>query len=922
MAFGQEKKKIDYTAYNDWKAFRNITQSGSGIWVSYELVVMEGDPNLVVESIETGLKNTFPRGKNASFFSNESAVAFLIEPGYDTIRNLKLAEVSKDKYPKDTLAIHWLGTDSVLKFPFVKSFQVSKENEWIAYLSTKDNRPNCADKQSKRQRKKHPCTNPATSGYTLTVYNPTTGASKEIHTVTNYVIDQTGNFITYVKSDKGEKDSLSIYLMDLNTLVETQLLDHQFGITKMEFDNKGTQLAFLASSDTNDLKNYNLYLSITNNLRASLIVDSTTTGLLKDWTVSEHGRLYFSEDGTKLFFGTNKIVRQEKEDSLLESEKAQVDIWGTNDPRIQPQQLIEQNNDETKSFLAVYHISKSIMVQLATQEIPYVRLTAQGNSNLAIGINDQPYLREATWEYPWKSDYYLVNSETGQTELLLTGQGFTTSLSPSGNYFVYYNAADSNWYSIETKTKLKTNLTKDIPAEFASDNNGTPALADDEGFIGWAIINDEENFLVNTNYDVWSLHPAVPANSVSISAGTGTKEKVRFIYYRFDYDSTYTTVPNNLFVGINEATKAETIYEINSSVKTFNINPLLTTNHRITYISKAEKSDRVLIRRMNFTDYPDLEKTNLKFENPEKFTAINPQQSEYNWGTVEMVSWQTYQGKNLRGLLYKPENFDSTKTYPMIVYFYEKYTNDIHVYYAPKPTASIIYPTEYVSNGYIVFIPDIEYSPGYPAKSAYDCIMSGTESLIRKYNWIDSTRMGLQGQSWGGYQTAQLITMTNKFKAAMAGAPVTNMTSAYGGIRWGSGFSRMFQYERGQSRIGYTLWERPDLYLLNSPIFGLQNVHTPILIMSNDGDGAVPWYQGIEMYMGLRRLNQPVWLLNYNGDEHNLIQLANKKDLSIRMRQFFDYYLLGSPLPLWMSEGVPATEKGTNFGLELENKGN
>ncbi|MBK9190579.1 MAG: prolyl oligopeptidase family serine peptidase [Crocinitomicaceae bacterium] len=230
--------------------------------------------------------------------------------------------------------------------------------------------------------------------------------------------------------------------------------------------------------------------------------------------------------------------------------------------------------------------------------------------------------------------------------------------------------------------------------------------------------------------------------------------------------------------------------------------------------------------------------------------------------------------------------------------------------------------TEYVSNGYIIFIPDIEYTPGYPAKSAYDCIVSGTDFLIRKHTWIDSARLGLQGQSWGGYQTAQLITMTNKYKAAMAGAPVSNMISAYGGIRWGAGISRMFQYEKTQSRIGYTIWERPDLYMLNSPLFGLPKVNTPLLIMSNDGDGAVPWYQGIELYMGLRRLGKPVWLLNYNDDEHNLTQLANKRDLSIRMRQFFDFYLLGAPMPVWMSDGVPAIEKGINYGYELENSGN
>jgi len=146
------------------------------------------------------------------------------------------------------------------------------------------------------------------------------------------------------------------------------------------------------------------------------------------------------------------------------------------------------------------------------------------------------------------------------------------------------------------------------------------------------------------------------------------------------------------------------------------------------------------------------------------------------------------------------------------------------------------------------------------------------------------------------------------------------MFSAYGGIRWGSGMSRQFQYERTQSRIGCTIWECPELYVENSPIFGLPKVNTPLLIMHNDGDGAVPWYQGIEMFMGLRRLNKPVWMLNYNGDQHNLMQDANRRDLSIRMRQFFDYYLLDQPMPLWMKNGVKAIDKGKKLDLELDSE--
>ncbi len=251
-----------------------------------------------------------------------------------------------------------------------------------------------------------------------------------------------------------------------------------------------------------------------------------------------------------------------------------------------------------------------------------------------------------------------------------------------------------------------------------------------------------------------------------------------------------------------------------------------------------------------------------------------------------------------------------------MVYFYELYSDRYHQHYIPKPTASIIFATEYASAGYVVFMPDIRYKPGYPAKSAYDCIMSGTDHVLKTVPNVDSTRMALQGQSWGGYQTAQLVTMTTRYRAAMAGAPVSNMFSAYGGIRWGSGLNRQFQYEKTQSRIGATIWEKPELYVENSPIFHIPNIETPLMIMHNDGDGAVPWYQGIEMFTAMKRLGKKAWLLNYNGDKHNLMENANRMDLSIRMRQFFDHYLQEKPAPEWLTHGIPATKKGKELRYE------
>jgi dipeptidyl aminopeptidase/acylaminoacyl peptidase len=252
----------------------------------------------------------------------------------------------------------------------------------------------------------------------------------------------------------------------------------------------------------------------------------------------------------------------------------------------------------------------------------------------------------------------------------------------------------------------------------------------------------------------------------------------------------------------------------------------------------------------------------------------------------------------------------------MIVYFYERLTTSLHQYRSPTPSASTINPTMYASNGYLVFMPDIVYREGYPGPSAEACILPGVTSLIAR-GYVDEKHIGIQGQSWGGYQVAHLVTRTNMFAAACAGAPVVNMFSAYGGIRWGSGLLRQMQYEQGQSRIGGSIWERPLQFMENSPIFWADRVNTPLLMMNNDKDGAVPWYQGIEFYSALRRMQKPVWLVVYNGEDHNLVQTKNRKDWSIRLQQFFDYYLKDAAEPVWMAEGIPAVKKGKTMGFDL-----
>jgi dipeptidyl aminopeptidase/acylaminoacyl peptidase len=308
-----------------------------------------------------------------------------------------------------------------------------------------------------------------------------------------------------------------------------------------------------------------------------------------------------------------------------------------------------------------------------------------------------------------------------------------------------------------------------------------------------------------------------------------------------------------------------------------------------------------------FDEFPDVWVTDSNFKAPKKISNGDAQRAQFNWGTAEMVNFKNTDGVALKGMLLKPDNFDPKKKYPMIVYIYERLSQGLHQFRNPGPGTSIN-PTYYVSNGYLIFMPDIVYKTGYPGRDALQCVLPAVQAVVDR-GYVDENNIGIQGHSWGGYQIAYMVTQTNRFKAAEAGAAVSNMTSAYSGIRWGTGLPRQFQYEHSQSRIGGSLWEYPMRYLENSPIFHVDKVQTPLLLINNDEDDAVPWYQGIEFYLGLRRMNKEAYMFSYNGEKHGLRRRINQKDYTRRMQEFFDHFLKGAPAPEWMEKGIPYLQK-------------
>jgi len=491
--------------------------------------------------------------------------------------------------------------------------------------------------------------------------------------------------------------------------------------------------------------------------------------------------------------------------------------------------------------------------------------------------------------------------------------------SPAGNYVLYFDRKAGSWNTYAVATGKITTLTTGLNVKFVNEENDVPDLPSAYGLATWT--EDDKAVLIYDKYDIWSFSPDGKSAAKNITAGFGRANNLTFHYERVQQDRAEKN--SDKFVKANElvwlsafnnVTKENGFYRTNvGSAKA----PELVVMAKFKYsdLAKAKDADVYIYDKASYVESPNVYVTS-DFKAETKLSNTNPQQQNFNWGTAELVKWTTPKGYKAEGILYKPENFDPNKKYPMIAYFYEKLTDGLYSYQQPAPTPSRLNISYFVSNGYLVFAPDISYETGHPGQSAVEYINSGVESL-KKNSWVDGSKIGIQGQSWGGYQVAYLITQNNMYAAAWAGAPVANMTSAYGGIRWETGMNRQFQYEKTQSRIGATLWEKPELYIENSPLFMFPKVNTPVVIMANDADGAVPWYQGIEMFTGLRRLGKPVWMLNYNGEAHNLVQRQNRKDIQIREQQFFDYYLKGAKAPVWMTTGIPATEKGKTWGFEL-----
>lgn len=923
LLFGQ-KKPLNHSVYDAWQTIGYTGLSHNGQWAAYTVNPQEGDGNLYLQNTLGNQKLTMARATPPLFTADGKFAAFTIKPLFAQVRLAKIKKKKTNQMPKDSLGFINLNTLAVTKVPHVKSFKLPKEGiNILAYLADgmadtakKKSVPQqdgivgyLADDDTKKDNKE---------GNDLTVKNLTNGNQKVFKYVKDYAFNNSGKLLVFsCTGSKTDKTApTGVFLLNNQTGQLKTLVNKKGNFKGFVFDDEGEHVAFLGETDPEkkEIKDYNIYFNSPSMDTAQVLVDKDTPGLPASMSISSEGLLFFSKNGNKLFFGIAK-EKLPKDTTLVEFEHAKLDIWGYKDDYLQPMQLRNLDKTQKRSFLSVIDIynNNPKVVALADDKLPDAEAMQEGNAPYALASTDFGNRTALQWTGNSLRNYYLVNVDNGSRKSIIEKLVGAAYPSPAGNFILYFNKSNSNWYTYQIATGKTHHLNAQIAIKLANEDNDMPDYPASYGFAGW--LENDKGILIYDKYDIWLFSPDGKTPPKNLTNGFGRSNGLTFRVSKTNPDFKYFEKNETLILqAFDHQTKENGYWKKEISG---NKNPELLTMQPATFarLAKAKNASTYLYQMGSYIKSPDVY-LSKDLRTATKLSATNPQQANYNWGTAELVKWTTPKGYKSEGILYKPENFDPSKKYPMIVYFYEKLSEGLYNYIAPAPTPSRLNISYFVSNGYLVFAPDISYQTGHPAQSAVEFINSGVESL-KKNTWVDGTKIGIQGQSWGGYQVAHLITATNMYAAAWAGAPVVNMTSAYGGIRWESGMNRQFQYEKTQSRIGATLWEKPELYIENSPLFHMPKVNTPVAIMANDADGAVPWYQGIEMFTALKRLGKPAWLLNYNNEAHNLMQRQNRKDIQIREQQFFDHYLKGAKAPVWMVSGISAEEKGKNWGFDL-----
>jgi len=906
ITFAQQKA-LTVTDMMKFKHIQNPAISEEGNWVVYSVKPDRGDGEAVVLSTTSTKEFKIERGSRPILSKNGRWVAATVLP-----KAVDLGKKGENK-PKNGMTLLNTSTGNISDFENVQKFVITNNSRWLVYQLFKEEMKakekedkdyfdftNTQDEKDKKPKKKK------NVGTDLILRYLDSAEETKFPFVKSFSFDSTSSFLVFSVADTmGEGNSL--FFIDLGKdQIQKQIISQEKNghYDNLSWQNKKGKLAFFAGILNEKEKPESVVLKIWDSNKKKVTEALTNTDLQKDWVIHIKNNVSWSKDGKRLFLGTkpkSEIIEDdakkedEKEVDLFDIEEIrntrEVDVWHWDDPLINSNQKKMWSRVKDRTYLGVYHVDSDKFVQLANPEMPDVRNS--GNPKLALGSSNVPYQKMITW-YGRLSDYYLVDLQKGTRKKIKEKLESGATLSPKAHYIIYYE--HKNWYLYNVKSNSTKNITKTLDVPFYNEDHDYPSPVPGYGVAGWT--EKDKHVLLYDKYDIWQIPTG---NGKAVKLTDGRKDNIIYRIQRVDREKRFYKNNEELFLtAYHDLKKTTALYS--GQVGNPGVKKLIEADKKFSFVAKAKKVDKILFTRQSYTEYPDLWISDLNLTNPKKITDINPQVKDFAWGKAELVEWNSIDGKPLQGILIKPGNYEEGKKYPVLVYYYRFFSQRLHEFNQVVVNHRPCFPF-YTSNGYAVFLPDIRFEVGRPGFAATKCLVPGIQKII-DLGIADPNAVALHGHSWSGYQTAFVITQTDIFKCAIAGAPVSNMTSAYGGIRWGTGLARQFQYEQSQSRIGGTLWNSLNKYIENSPLFYVDRINTPLLLMHGDIDDAVPWYQSIELYLGMRRFGKDCIFLQYRNEPHHPQKYSNKLDYTLKMKEYLDHYLKGMPAADWIKDGV------------------
>ncbi|MBL7761673.1 MAG: S9 family peptidase [Sediminibacterium sp.] len=900
IAGAQQKKQLTKADYGNWQTIGGTDISPNGNWIAYQITVQENNDTLYVVNRISRQVYKLAFAGNPEFSKDNKWMACRIGLPFKDAEKLR----DQNKPIEYKMGLLNLETGKQEIISNVNRFEFSRNGQFLAVYLT-------PPKENKDK------------GSVLLLKNLADSTTRTIGNVTEYGFNKKSDLLAYIVASANTAGN-SVELFNLKTYTLLVVASDTLTFSKLSWQKEGDGLSFLKAFKKEGYEEENaIVYSYTNLNRIPLPVlktfDPTSAkGFPAGKRIHTGTTPLLSDDMTAVFFGIKDWTAKAKDnkkatdssktktDSVQatassgtgikpDEKMAAVDVWHWKDPEVQPRQKITYATDKESSLMSVWNTDNNSFYQLATAAFPSALLT--GNQQYAIIATDKKYKPAFKEDY---SDFNLVNTKTGINKPLFTQMlnGFYTGpkSSPDGKYLYYFK--DRNWWTYHIATGQNINVTEQIRTDFWNTRDDHPATKPPFGMGGW--IKGDKEMLV---YDEYNIYGVKPDGKGFRKYTSGEQEEIMFRVTRVDFEDPFLDDSQPIYLSAyGDKSKKYGYYKLEKG----KAEQLIFEDLMVNRLIKAKDAPIFSYVKQDYHLSPELYVTD-QFKGAQKAAVTNPQLQNYYWGKSQLISYTNRLGKKMQGALYYPADYQPGKQYPMIVYIYELLSNGVHNYVAPA-TRRAYNTTNFTTNGYFIFQPDIVYEINEPGMGAANCVIPAVEEVL-KTGMIDANQVGIMGHSWGAYQTAFLVTQTDLFKAACAGAPLTDLISMSLSIYWNSGTPDQKIFETSQGRFDGPWYERTDAHIRNSPMFNASKIKAPLLVAFGDKDGAVDWHQGIEMYGTLRRMEKPHVMLVYADENHGLAKKENQIDYQERQREWFDHYLLGKPAPKWITDGVSYLDK-------------